>query len=203
MSLYTIILAAGESRRFGNSLKQLAQTGGQTLLWRAVQAAEAVTPGNVIVVLGCQHELVGAELKGTPMVINTHWRNGMGSSIATGIAALPETASAAMIALCDQVALGAEDFTLLSNAYTQALEGSDQTPIVCATYAGGVGVPAIFPRQFFRDLLALNGDTGAKRLLEDNASRLLCVPLQQAAIDIDTPGNLAQFNAAIADKTAA
>ena len=62
--------------------------------------------------------------------------------------------------------------------------------IVAAHYAGTVGVPAIFPREDFAALSALRGDAGARALLKRGSARLVRVPLQSAAVDIDTPEDL-------------
>jgi molybdenum cofactor cytidylyltransferase len=54
-----------------------------------------------------------------------------------------------------------------------------------------VGVPAIFPRVCFSELAELRGDHGARLILERNNYRLVRVPMSNAAIDLDTPEDLA------------
>jgi molybdenum cofactor cytidylyltransferase len=58
-------------------------------------------------------------------------------------------------------------------------------------YDGHVGVPAIFPRICFSELMQLRGDEGARAILERNAYRLVRVPMPNAAVDLDTPADLA------------
>ncbi len=195
MSLYTLVLAAGEGRRFGQAVKQLAVVSGQTMLEHCVCNTRVITPGKVCVVLGYQHDILRPLVESEQIVINPNWRAGIGNSIACGVAALPSTASAVLIVLCDQVALTAADFMLLCNRYQQLLDDKTSVevmPIVCAAYAEGLGVPAIFPQRFFNQLTALEGDCGAKKLLLTNS--VMSVLMERAAIDIDTQDNWVQFN---------
>lgn len=189
MSLHTLILAAGASRRFGVEPKQLAKIDGQTMLERALQLAESAS--DVTVVLGCEHERLSPLVQQAKFVVNSDWQAGLGSSIACGVSSLPKNVSAVLILLCDQVAITKKDVDSLIKSYQDSLLGQTSGHIVCATYAGRVGVPAIFPRHFFSQLNALQGDVGAKKILENN--EVIAVPLERAAIDIDTQENLNNF----------
>lgn len=187
MSLHTLILAAGRGSRFGG-VKQLAMIAGQTMLQRAVDLAELITPDHVTVVLGFEHEHLSMFVKPAHILLNPKWQAGLGGSIAYGVAALPASASAVLIFLCDQVALTAQDLQRLRTAYDD-----EKAHIVCAAYAEGFGVPAIFPRAYFSQLIALVGDQGAKQLLYANS--VVSVSLEAAAVDIDTYEQWVQFTA--------
>ena len=63
--------------------------------------------------------------------------------------------------------------------------------IAASVYDQHVGVPAIFPRLCFSELAELRGDHGARGVLERNNYRLVRVPMVNAAIDLDTPRDLA------------
>ena len=179
MSLHTLILAAGRGSRFSGGLKQLADIAGETMLQRAVGLAQAVTPERVSVVLGYEHEKLRPLVKSAHIFVNQNWQNGIGGTIAFGVAVLPASASAVLIYLCDQVALTEADLNRLCAAYDD-----EKSCVTCAAYAGGFGVPAIFPREYFPQLIALDGDSGAKQLL--HANPVISIPLEAAAIDIDT-----------------
>ncbi len=197
MTLHTLILAAGEGRRFGGDLKQLACVDERTLLELCVDKACALTPNRVSIVLGYEAKQLSPRVGQVHQVINSDWSRGIGNSIACGVAALPRSASAVLIVLCDQVALSLADLGRLRECYEQLIyadKGVD-VPIVCATYAGGQGVPAIIPRRLFGELRALDGDLGAKKLLSSHPFVGLAMP--QAAIDIDTQEDLVQFRAAL------
>ncbi|MFO1388258.1 NTP transferase domain-containing protein [Cellvibrio sp.] len=189
MSLHALILAAGGSSRFGAEPKQLAKINGQTMLERAVESALSISDTSVV--LGCEHQRLMPVVQMAGVIIHSEWQEGIGSSIACGVASLPNNVSAVMVLLCDQVAVTAEDLKLLVKCYNNSLRNESAGQITCATYAGRLGVPAIFPRRYFPQLISLKGDVGAKKILEANA--VLTVPLERAAIDIDTPENLNHF----------
>jgi molybdenum cofactor cytidylyltransferase len=191
VSLHILVLAAGEGSRFGWAVKQLAMIGDKTMLEHALETASTLTPHPVSVVLGFRHQQLSLLVGQAEVIINPHWKDGLGSSIACGVAALPASASAVLILLGDQPALSNLDLAELTACYEQVCNQAIP-PIVCASYADGLGVPAIFPKRFFKQLIALKGDVGAKPLLYQNP--LIAVPLPAAAIDIDTREQLAQWN---------
>jgi molybdenum cofactor cytidylyltransferase len=191
VSLHILVLAAGEGSRFGGAVKQLAMIGDKTMLEHALDTASTLAPYSVSVVLGCRHQQLSLLVGETQVIINPHWKDGLGSSIACGVAALPASASAVLIMLGDQPALSNMDLAGLTACYEQVCNNA-VPPIVCASYADGLGVPAIFPKHFFKQLMALKGDVGAKPLLHQNP--VMAVPLPAAAIDIDTQEQLAQWN---------
>jgi len=119
------------------------------------------------------------------VLVNRHWEEGMASSVRCGLSALPAACDAVLILLGDQVAVTADDLKRLAAAWN----GQDGS-IAAATYDQHVGVPAIFPRTFFPELMELRGDQGARRIIERNSYRLIRVPMQNAAIDLDTPEDL-------------
>jgi molybdenum cofactor cytidylyltransferase len=185
-SVHVIVLAAGASTRFG-SPKQLVRLKGRPLLHLAVSRAVEVAGQAVTVVLGANAADLAPLLRHTPatIVINRDWAEGMGSSVRTGIARLPAAADAALLMLADQPAVTAEDLRRLVATWRRQPQC-----MVAAHYAGTSGVPAIFPREDFAALGALRGDAGARALLKRGGERLVRVPLQSAAIDIDTPEDL-------------
>ncbi len=185
-SLFAIVLAAGASTRFG-SPKQLVRIGGRPLLHTAVTRASEVTGSALIVVLGSGAAELGALLKHSPgsIVINQDWREGLASSIRAGIARLPLTCAGALLLLADQAAVSADDLKRLAGTWRKQPQD-----IAAALYSGAVGVPAIFPRSLFPELMQLRGDAGARALLRRNAARLVRVPMPSAAVDVDTPEDL-------------
>jgi len=184
--LHAIVLAAGASTRFG-SAKQLVRIAGRPMLHATVTRAVEVAGNAVIVVLGARAEELAPLLSHSPasIVINRDWREGLASSIRAGVARLPAACSGAMLLLADQAAVTAEDLRRLAGAWRR------QTAYVAAAvYGATVGVPAIFPRASFPDLLQLRGDQGARALLKRNPDRVVRVPMESAGVDIDTPEDL-------------
>ncbi len=167
--------------------KQLVRVNGRPLLHLAVSRAVEIAGQSVTVVLGANAAQLAPLLRHTPagVVINRDWAEGMGSSVRTGVARVPATADAALVMLADQPAVTAEDLRRLVGTWRRQPQC-----IAAAHYGGTVGVPAVFPREYFAALSALRGDSGARALLKSGGARLVRVPLQSAAIDIDTPEDL-------------
>jgi molybdenum cofactor cytidylyltransferase len=192
-SLHAILLAAGASSRFG-SPKQLARVQQVPMLSLMISRAQAVAGRAVSVVLGANAAQIAPSLARTDaaVVINRGWAEGLASSIRAGVEHLPGHCEGALLLLADQCAVTAADLQRLVIVWNQ-----DPLAIVAAQYAGGWGVPAIFPRTSFPALLALRGDQGARALLRRPAGRRIGVPLANAAIDVDTVKDLQALATAV------
>jgi len=192
-SVAAIVLAAGASRRLGQP-KQLLMLDGETLLARSVRLASAAGAAPVLVVIGANAELIGAavQLDGAVVVMNHEWEQGIASSIHAGVKALDVEAPNApgvLILACDQPRLSSEHLRGLIEAFAAQGEAS----IVASTYAGGLGIPAVFPRETFPHLLALSGDKGARSLLMQPPCSLIAIPFEGGEVDIDQPVDLAHL----------
>jgi molybdenum cofactor cytidylyltransferase len=187
--VYALILAAGGSTRMGRP-KQLLRWQGRTLLDQAIDSACQILPGRVIVVLGAHAELIreAINLDSVKMIQNTDWKNGIASSIRLGIDALPASAEAVLIMLCDQPLVDSAHLNTLLSSWQ-----SEPDRIVASQYHLSCGVPALFPAAYFERLRSLTGDKGAKPLLAEFDPCLLKIPLAEAEIDIDTPGDFEQL----------
>ncbi len=181
-NVYAVILAAGESSRMGNP-KQLLVWDNHTLLEHVVLNTRSVLHERSVIVLGAHAEAIRANvnLDGGSVIVNPDWQEGIASSIRAGIRALPSSASAALILLCDQPLIGAKQIRMLLNGWEK-----EPTRIVASIYHDGVGVPALFPAEFFGQLLELEGDRGAKGLLMKFSDSLLKIPLPEAELDVDS-----------------
>lgn len=188
-NLQVIVLAAGASTRLGQP-KQLVRLGGRPALHRVVSEAVAVGGSSVTVVLGAHARELSRLLQNSPasVIVNRHWEEGMASSIRCGLAAVPASAEAVLILLGDQVAVSAEDLRRLIAGW-----GGHDTIIAASVYGGTLGVPAIFPRFCWRELAELRGDHGARAVIQRHAARLVHVPMPSAAVDLDTPQDLARI----------
>ena len=180
-----LILAAGAASRFG-SAKQLISHHGKPLLQHCIDKANGICPGRVSVVLGANHQQIEAQISGAKVILNNHWQQGLGASIAAGVVNVDPQSDGLLILLADQIALTTEDLKLL-------LEAFNSSNTVSAYYAGRRGVPAIFPRSLYADLKALSGDSGAKAVLHRGDINLVEIDLPQAAMDIDTPEDWTRF----------
>lgn len=191
MKIGAVLLAAGASTRMG-APKQLIPFDGRTLLRRAAEAAVGSGASTVVVVLGSRAEQMIPELAGLSVqpVVNAEWAAGMSTSLRLGIGTLmamaPDT-EAALVTLCDQ--------PFVTGAHLAGLVTSFRPPITASHYNGTLGVPAVFRSTLFGDLSSLEGDAGARRLIQLHAFETTAFDLAEAAIDLDTPIDLNSFSA--------
>lgn len=178
-----LLLAAGASSRLGRA-KQLLEVDGEPLLRRAAHALLASEPVELVVVLGHDAARIGAVLDGLPLrrVIAADHAEGMAAALRAGIAALDARSAGALVALTDQPALEAAHLLALRDAWRRAPHCA-----AASRYAGVTGVPALLPRAWFADLLALRGDTGARALLRARDDAVIPVGAPALALDIDLP----------------
>ena len=187
-----IVLAAGGSKRMG-SPKQAAIFRGESLLRRAASAALGTTARPVVVVLGSGAEEVEKELVGlgVSIVVNRDWAEGMASSIGAGLheaERITPGIDGALLTVCDQPFATS---TLLESLLRSRRGG--RHPIVACSYGGSLGVPALFGRERFDDLLALIGAEGARRILGRLRHEVHSLPFPGGEFDVDTPDDLARL----------
>jgi molybdenum cofactor cytidylyltransferase len=188
-----VILAAGGSTKLG-SPKQLVRFKGKTIFRRSVESALACEPVSLIVVLGARAEEISVEAEGLPIeiVINKEWEVGISSSIKAGLAKLLELRpdiDALIIMLSDQPFVDEKTIRSLIDTYR-----TTRKPIVASEYNDVLGVPALFDRSMFDDLMKLEGDAGARVIIRQNASEnVATISAPEAAFDIDTPHDREQL----------
>jgi molybdenum cofactor cytidylyltransferase len=181
-----IILAAGESSRFGQP-KQLIQFGGLTLIGGIIMAAKEAECDPIIVVTGSDSAKIAAALrdkKSVSIIENTHWREGIGSSIRAGMQELINVAPDAkgvVLLVCDQPFVTGKIVSGLIERWS-----ATGKPIAASSYANTLGVPALFDSSCFNDLLRVESDRGAKSLILANPDRVTKMPFPGGASDIDS-----------------
>jgi molybdenum cofactor cytidylyltransferase len=189
-----LVLAAGRSSRMGGPNKLLAEIGGRALVRIAVEEALASRARPVIVVTGHQHERVEAALADLPVkfVYNPDFADGLGTSLKTGIAALPDTIDGVIVCLGDMPQVDAVMIDRLIGAFDPAKGAL----VVVPTIEGKRGNPVVWSRRFFSDLMAIEGDVGARFLIGRYPEAVAEVPVGKAALtDIDTPDALVAVKA--------
>jgi CTP:molybdopterin cytidylyltransferase MocA/uncharacterized damage-inducible protein DinB len=232
-----ILLAAGGSSRLGQPKQLLRDATGTSRVRRAASDLLEAGCAPVLVVTGAEADAVAAELAGLPVQLVHHpgWADGMGTTIAAGVAALaaapatpgsaahgvprpprattagvppvelPTVVGGVLIAACDMPGANAPHLARLVAAFT----GAGAAARVASAYAGGVGIPAVFPRTDWPALASLAGDRGAKPLLQ--APGTLSVALaagsfddgertgseqRLGALDLDTPDDVSAWRRA-------
>ncbi|OSY86922.1 hypothetical protein WH52_14150 [Tenacibaculum holothuriorum] len=184
-----IILAAGSASRMG-AIKQLLPYKNTTLLGWAIKNALETKTNEVFCVLGANAETIKREIDSLSIetILNTKYKNGLSSSIATGINhIIDKSFDAILIMLADQPYVNTTYLNTL-------LKTSKENPhnIIVSNYGKNIGVPAIFPKSYFQDLTDLKGDKGAKLFLEKHLSEVIKIKTINL-IDIDTPEEYQQL----------
>jgi molybdenum cofactor cytidylyltransferase len=189
-SLAGVILAAGGSSRLGQP-KQLCEWEGKPLICHAVETSLAICGADVIVVTGAYASEVEASIHSYPVRIvrNPDWQAGMSVSLQAGIEKLRDSQTAGvLVMLCDQPFLNIDDLTRLVSVW----QTSPEEP-AASLYKGVKRVPAIFPEHYLPALMTLQGDTGARSLL-DACPTVSSVEIPSAVFDVDTAEDLARLN---------
>ena len=180
-----VILAAGGSSRFGQP-KQLIPFRGKSLVRRVTDAACDAGCSPVVVVIGSNDKKLRRELDRACIVIvqNKQWQRGIGSSIRCGIQELINSSpdiQAGVLLVCDQPAVNARVIEQLV-----ALRETSEKSIVASSYADTLGVPALFARSIFEELLSLGDQAGAKSIVLRSSDRVASFPFPEGQTDIDT-----------------
>lgn len=192
-ALGAVLLAGGESRRFGFANKLLAQIDGTVLIEKL--ACEIADSGvaDLVVVTGAEADATRSALQSLPVrfVHNDNWGDGMGGSVAVGIASLSPALQGAFVVPGDMPRLTAGVFRRLAEAFAVPAH-----PIVVPiTREGAQRNPVLWPRRHFSKLAALAGPQGGKSLLDTLADERLDVAFEDESVfvDIDTADDYARF----------
>jgi molybdenum cofactor cytidylyltransferase len=191
-----IVLAAGRSTRMGAN-KLLADLGERPMVRWVAEAALASSARPVLVVTGHQAADVLAALQGLEVtfVDSPHYAAGLSASLKAGIGAVPAAAGGALVMLGDMPQLTGAHLDRLIAAFAEDSGSS----IVVPTHAGRRGNPVLWPRGCFGEMLQLDGDAGARRLMAAHADKVREVDLGTDAIfaDVDTPEALASMRSRV------
>lgn len=180
-----LMIAAGESKRMG-SPKQLLVVEGETIINRMIHIVKKAVNFPTYVILGAFAETIQAQFPNLEINIvnNTHWQEGMASSIRLGLntakAQIPAL-DGVMVVVCDQPYITESTITALLQ-----LQKEKDTPMAAAYYDDVMGTPALFHSSIFNELLSLKGDMGAKRIIQSRPEEVAKLHFEKGLLDIDT-----------------
>lgn len=180
-----IILAAGSSSRLGHP-KQLVRFKGKSLLQQVIDLADSFKFDSKILVLGANSEEIirNIDQRNFKIVINENWKEGMSTSIKTGLTEslkLENDLDQILILLSDQPFVNREKVEELIKIQLRS-----EYPASFCEYNDEVGVPAIFSNEVFSDLKDLRGDNGAKKLIVNNKFKFQTLKFEAGNFDVDT-----------------
>ncbi len=196
MSTGILILAAGSASRMQQP-KMLLPYGKGTILSHLLKETKAVQPKAICVVTGYYHAAIMPLLQTEPVLVvyNEQWQEGMAGSIKKGLAALLEQEPE-----LDSVMILVSDQPFISTRLLQEMIHVQQTSgkaIVAALYNGVKGTPVLFTRIYFQQLQQLQGDKGARSILQLVPDEIATVDFAEGEMDIDTPEDYERFCAHI------
>lgn len=191
-----IVLAAGRSSRMAGANKLLESVNGKPMVRAAVEAAVHGNLAPVVVVTGFEPNKVASMLGGldTLFAHNPNYEQGLSTSLAAGIAAVPEACEGACVLLADMPGVTADHVKRLLAAFDPTAHAAICVP----THQGQRGNPVLFAREFFPAMMSLSGDVGARSIVKENAARVREVAMPDAGVlsDVDTPDELNRARAA-------
>jgi CTP:molybdopterin cytidylyltransferase MocA len=182
-----ILLAAGAGSRLGQP-KALVQIGGEILAARGAALLSDGGADPVVVVTGA----TAVDLTGVIIVHNPRWRSGMGSSLAAGLATVPDSCDAAVIALVDQPLVGPDAVARLITAYQAGAR------VAVAAYGGRPRNPVLLGREHWAEVTSLAvGDEGARAFLRAHPEFVTTVECGDTGSpdDVDTRADLERISA--------
>ncbi|MCI5045344.1 MAG: nucleotidyltransferase family protein [Aquisalinus sp.] len=189
-NLAAIILAAGESTRFGERNKLLARLNGKPVLTHTLETVSALGLGQVILVSGHDRQMVERLAVNYPVSPhhNEAYRSGMGSSIACGVHELHAATKGVFVCPGDMPYLPAAVFHAMASRFAT----NEQQAIIRPSFDGKPGHPVLFPAHLYSDLAQLSDDLGARAIITRNPSRLVILnwPDNTVLTDIDRQEDL-------------
>ncbi len=191
-----IVLAAGKSSRMGSN-KLLAELHGKPLLRHSVEALKASSVNDIIVVTGNEPERVQSALKplDVTLVHNANFAEGLSTSLKRGLAAVPAETDAVLICLGDMPLVDAQTIDRLVAAFNVP----EHRTICVPTFEGKRGNPVLWGRQHFIAIDEIEGDQGARLLLDALSDEVVEVEVKTQAVlvDVDTPQALEEIRSAL------
>lgn len=183
-----IILAAGESTRYGQ-LKQLLRLKDKYLIEWVLDAALNSRLNKIVLVLGHSHQKIrqalGKKLQHPKLYTknNPQYKDGQSHSLRAGLSAVKDDFAAVIFLLGDQPLLNSATINALLEKFW-----STEKDICVPTYRGVRKNPTVFGRRFYRHLMQIKGDRGARQLIDANPDQVLKVEMHDPLcfFDIDT-----------------
>ena len=182
-----ILLAAGQSKRMGDENKLVKNFQGIPLIKHSVRNILASFIGELIIVLGHQKEIIEKLIdknEKIKFVFNQDFESGIATSIKTGLNHLSEETEAFFICLGDMPMVNKDIFNLL-------IKSKNNREIIVPTYKNKQGNPILFSKSMKKKIMTIEGNVGAKKILELNKDKILNIETndQNVTRDFNTPDN--------------
>ncbi len=174
----SILLAAGLSKRMGGENKLTKKIQGIPLIKHSVKNILASSINELIIVLGYQKEIIEKLIdkhEKVKFIFNKDFESGMASSIKVGINHLSDNSESFFICLADMPMVS-------SNIYDFLIKSKNQKDILVPTYKGQQGNPILFNKSMKEKIMSIDGDVGAKKILELNKDKILNLEINDQGV---------------------
>jgi molybdenum cofactor cytidylyltransferase len=181
-----ILLAAGQGTRFGSNKLLQPLADGTPMAVASARTLHTVLAHCIAVVNDAQGRVARLlAAAGLQVIANPNAPDGMGTSIACGVAASPN-AGGWVIALADMPAIPVR---VMQSVADGLVRGAD---IIAPVYSGLRGHPVGFAQRHAPVLRALHSDRGARDIIAAHRDTLELIDTQDSGVilDIDTPASL-------------
>ena len=176
-----ILLAAGQSKRMSGENKLTKEIQGTPLIKHSVKNILDSSIDELIIVLGYQKEIIEKLIdknEKIKLVFNQDFEEGIASSIKKGLNNLSEETDFFFLCLGDMPMVN-------KNIYDHLIELKNNKEIIIPTYKNQQGNPILFDKKMKEKLMSIEGDVGAKKVLEPNKDKILNVPINDLGIVLD------------------
>ena len=174
----SILLAAGQSKRMNGDNKLVKKIRDIPLIKHSVNNILASSIDKLIIVLGYQKEIIGKLIdknEKIKVVFNRDFESGIASSIKTGLDHLSEKTEFFFICLGDMPLVN-------HDIYNQIIRSKNNKEIIVPTYKGQQGNPVLFSYSMKDKIMNIQGDVGAKKILELNKDKILSLEINDQNI---------------------
>ena len=187
----TILLAAGQSLRMNGENKLTKEINGIPLIERTIKNILASAVDELIIVLGHEKNLLKSIIginKKIKFTYNKDFEKGMSSSIKVGLNEISKKSQAFFISLGDMPNINQNIYNKLiksMNGYNKKLKPIHKKEIIIPTFEGQEGNPVLFSKFMKNKIMSIEGDVGAKKIIELNRTKVLNVPFKNKGVILD------------------
>ena len=186
-----ILLAAGQSKRMEGENKLTKKINGIPLIKYSVKNILGSAVDELVIVVGFESEIIKSIIdknKKIKFVYNKDFKNGISSSIKKGLEQISNKTKNFFISLGDMPKVNQNIYNKLiktKNKYNKKLNLENKKEIIIPTYEGKKGNPILFSNFMKKKIINIEGDIGAKKIIELNEKKVLNVPFKSNGVILD------------------
>jgi len=186
-----ILLAAGESKRMEGENKLIKEINGIPLIQHAIKNVLGSAIDELIIILGHEKSLIEniiTKNKKIKFIYNENYKNGISSSIKIGLNHISKNSEAFFICLGDMPNVNQNIYNKLIKSrynYNKKLISDRKKEIIIPVFEEKEGNPILFSKFMREKIMNIDGDYGAKKIIEESKNKILYVPIKSNGITLD------------------